>query len=64
MTTLRTHYQYRPRQRDINAELRLQDSKGSQQRRPGPSQRKRRSEFITLGPDHLLAINGHNKLRR
>jgi hypothetical protein len=64
MTALRIHHNHRARQLDVKAEPRLQDSMGSRPRRPGPSQRKRRNEFITLGPDHLMAIDGHDKLRR
>ena len=64
MTALRIHHSHRARQDDVIEELRLQDSTASERRRLGRGKRKRRSEFITLAPDHLLAIDGHDKLRR
>ena len=61
---LRTHLSHRARHDDVREELRLQDSTATEQRRPGQSKRKRRAGFITLAPDHLMAIDGHDKLRR
>jgi len=57
MTALRTQHSHRPWQQDVTEELRLQDSTALERRRVGQSKRKRRAEFITLAPDHLLAIN-------